>query len=116
MPLIKVQTSVKCTKEKKEKAVKDLSKILTEGTGKPEKYVASIIEDDAVVAFAGEIAGSAFVEVKGIGGLTPSVNKALSASICKYLKAELGIDPDKVYINYTDVAATNWGWNSTTFG
>lgn len=116
MPLIKVLTSVKCEKEKKEKAVKALSKLLAEGTGKPEKYVASIIEDDAVVAFAGEIENSAFVEVKGIGGLTPSVNKALSASICKYLKSEMGIDPARVYINYTDVAATNWGWDSATFG
>ena len=114
MPMIRVQTSVKCS-DTKEKIVKGLSGILAQVTGKPERYCFSMIEDDAVIAFAGNIAKGAFIEVKGIGGLTPDVNKKLSAEICAFLKAEAGIDPAAIYINFTDVPGTSWGWNGSTF-
>jgi phenylpyruvate tautomerase len=116
MPLIKMLTSVKAGDEKKKTLAKKLSKICADCTGKPEMYVASLVEDDAVIAFAGEIKDSAFLEVRGIGGLTPDVNKKLSAEICKCLKSELGIDPGAVYINFIEFSAKNWGWNSSTFG
>lgn len=115
MPMIKIQTSVKCN-DTKEKIVKGLSGILAKVTGKPERYCMALIEDDAVIAFAGNIAKGAFIEVKGIGGLSPDINKKLSAEICSYLKTEAGIDPASIYINFTDVPATNWGHNGSTFG
>lgn len=115
MPLIKMQTNVSCEKEKKEQLTLKLSKICAECTGKPEAYVASMIEDDWTIAFAGKPADSAFVEVRGIGGLTPAVNKKLSAAICKMLETELGISGERVYINFMDVPATNWGWKGSTF-
>ncbi len=39
-----------------------------------------------------------------------------SEQICKLLKDSLGIAPDRVYLNFTDVEAGNWGWNEPTFG
>ncbi|MGA2180101.1 MAG: phenylpyruvate tautomerase MIF-related protein [Verrucomicrobiota bacterium] len=24
--------------------------------------------------------------------------------------------PDRIYLNFTDVPAANWGWNGNTFG
>lgn len=115
MPMIKVQTSVKCS-DAKEKIVKGLSKVLADVTGKPERYCMALIEDDAVIAFAGNIAKGAFIEVKGIGGLSPDINKKLSSAICSFLKSEAGIDPAAIYINFTDVSASNWGHNGSTFG
>jgi phenylpyruvate tautomerase PptA (4-oxalocrotonate tautomerase family) len=116
MPLIKMQTSVKCPDEQKKSLVLELSKLCAHCTKKPEAYVQAIIEDDAVIAFAGKIANSAFIEVKGIGGLTPAVNKELSAAISKLLEAKLKISPSEVYINFTEVLASNWGCNGSTFG
>ena len=116
MPLIKMQTSVKCPDEQKKSLVLELSKLCAHCTKKPEAYVQAIIEDDAVIAFAGKIANSAFIEVKGIGGLTPAVNKELSAAISKLLEIKLKISPAEVYINFTEISATNWGCNGSTFG
>ena len=116
MPLIKMQTSVKCPDEQKKSLVLELSKICSHCTKKPESYVQAIIEDDAVISFAGKIANSAFIEVKGIGGLTPAVNKELSAAISKLLDIKLKISPSEVYINFTEISATNWGCNGSTFG
>jgi hypothetical protein len=64
----------------------------------------------------GKIVDSAFVKVKSIGGLNSSVNKELSLAICRVLKEKVNIEPPLVYINFTDVSASNWGNNSTTFG
>lgn len=116
MPLIKMQTSIKCSDEQKSELAKALSSICASGIGKPESYVASLVEDDATFAFGGEVQGAAFVEVKSIGGLNGSVNGALSASICEYLESTLGISGDLIYINFTDVPASHWGCNGSTFG
>jgi phenylpyruvate tautomerase PptA (4-oxalocrotonate tautomerase family) len=116
MPLIKMQTSVKCSDEQKRFLVLELSKVCSHCTKKPENYVQAIIEDDAVIAFAGKIANSAFLEVRGIGGLTPAVNKELSAAISKLLEDELKISASEVYVNFTEVPASNWGCNGSTFG
>ena len=116
MPLIKMQTSVKCSDEQKRCLALELSKVCSLCTKKTESYVQAIVEDDAVIAFAGKIANSAFIEVKGIGGLTPAVNKDLSAAISKVLEDKLKIRPSEVYINFTEVSASNWGCNGSTFG
>lgn len=116
MPLIKLQTSVKCSDEQKGKIATQLSAVCAEKIGKPETYVASVVEDDAVIAFGGSVADAAFVEVKSIGGLNGAVNNALSAAVCSCLESELGIPGNRVYINFTDVNASDWGWNGNTFG
>ena len=116
MPLIKLQTSVACSAEKKEEITLGLSRICAEGIGKPESYVASVVEDDATISFGGTICPAAFVEVKSIGGLNSAVNGTLSEMICEYLETQLGIAGSHVYINFTDISAANWGCNSSTFG
>ena len=115
MPLIKTMVSVKCDQEKKENLALALSKICADGLGKPESYVASLIEDDAVFAFGGAKSGAALVEVRSIGGLNGAVNAALSKCICDQLETALGIPGDKVYINFVDVQASDWGCNGKTF-
>ncbi len=116
MPLIKLQTSVKCAAETKEELALELSKICAKGIGKPESCVASIIEDDAVISFGGKIANTAFVEIKSIGGLNSDVNNRLSAMICDALNNILGIPGSRVYINFSDISANNWGCDGQTFG
>lgn len=114
MPLIKLQTSVKI--QDKASLALEFSKICAQIIRKPETYVQSIVEDDAVISMGGKVIDSAFVEVKSIGGLNPSVNKELSSAICRVLEEKTKIKPSSVYINFTDVSASSWGNNSTTFG
>jgi phenylpyruvate tautomerase PptA (4-oxalocrotonate tautomerase family) len=56
------------------------------------------------------------VDIRSIGGLSDDVNRQLSQKICKLLKESLGVPPDRVYLNFTDVRPGNWGWNGDTFG
>jgi len=114
MPLIKLQTSVKI--DDKESLALEFSKICAQIIRKPESYVQAVVEDDAVISMGGKITDSAFVEVKSIGGLNPSVNRELSSAICRVLEEKAKIKPSAVYINFNDVSGSNWGNNSSTFG
>ena len=116
MPLVKMQTSVECTPGQKEELAAELSSICATVTGKPEAYVAAVVECDAVIAFGGQLQPSAFVEVKSIGGLNDQVNVSLSKSICECIESKLGIPGKCVYINFTDVPPSNWGFDGSTFG
>jgi len=116
MPLVYVTTSKKCADSAKQATVLALSKMCAKVIGKPESYVQVIINDSATASFGGQIAEAAFVVVKSIGGLNNSVNSTLCAEICACLQEKIGIAPDKVYIQLSDVKASEFGWNSSTFG
>lgn len=114
MPLIKLDTSVELTADQNQKLLSDLSRIVAEVTGKPETYVMATVQH-ASICMGGSVVPAAFVDVRGIGGLNSAVNKKLSKAICDCLSTSLGIATDKVYLNFTDVSASNWGWNGGTF-
>jgi phenylpyruvate tautomerase PptA (4-oxalocrotonate tautomerase family) len=70
----------------------------------------------AAILMSGKAGDGAFVDIRSIGGVTDEANRKLSQQVCKLLNDSLGIPPDRVYLNFTDVGAGNWGWNGSTFG
>jgi phenylpyruvate tautomerase len=56
------------------------------------------------------------VDIRSIGGLNDDVNRQLSQRIATLLNESLGVPPDRIYLNFTDVPAGSWGWNGDTFG
>lgn len=115
MPLIKIEISVKITEEKKKELVTELSAIVSQATGKPEQYVMATITD-AQICMAGEIGPAAFIDVRSIGSINNQVNRRISKDLKALFEKDVGIDGDRIYINFTDVPAGNWGWNGSTFG
>jgi hypothetical protein len=90
---------------------------VAEVIGKPEQYVQAIVhqgKDHVSVLHGGAEGPSAFVEVRSIGGLSAKVNRTLSERICALL-AEQKIPGERVYLNFVDVPATNWGHDGATF-
>ena len=83
--------------------------------GKPEQYVMVTLQS-AEMMMSGQNAAAAWVEVRSIGGLRQEVNKRMTQKLCSLLKLELGIGAERVYINYSDIAPENWGWNNDLFG
>jgi phenylpyruvate tautomerase PptA (4-oxalocrotonate tautomerase family) len=115
MPLLKLETTVALSNEKKSALLASLSKIVAETIGKPEQYVMAVA-NSAAMFMSGKPGAAAFVDLRSIGGLDDDVNRRLSQKICKLLGESLGVQPDRIYLNFTDVAAGNWGWNGDTFG
>jgi phenylpyruvate tautomerase len=115
MPLLKLKLSCPVDAEKKGSVLSDLSQLTARGLGKPEKYV-MVTMDEGEIVFAGENGPAAFADVRGIGGFNRITNQGFAKLLCTYLSETLGIDPQRVYITFTDIEAVNWGWNGSTFG
>jgi phenylpyruvate tautomerase len=115
MPLIKLVVSTSVPETTKTKILTGISSIVVKATGKPPAYMMATLEEGKIV-MGGKNDPAAFADVRGIGGFTPAVNKQISKDVCELLKKELGIKPENVYLTFTDVAASAWGWNGGTFG
>jgi phenylpyruvate tautomerase len=115
MPLLKLETTPVIPEGKQKALLASLSRAVAETIGKPEQYV-MVAASQAAMLMSGTARDAAFVDIRSIGGLNDEVNRKLSQQICKLLGDALGISPDRVYLNFTDVEASNWGWNGSTFG
>lgn len=114
MPLLSLHTSVPVPPDAREPLLKTLSRIVAETVGKPETYVMVTLSEGAV-CLAGEEVNGAFVDVRSIGGLNPEVNRRISEQVCLLLLDRLQIPQERVYLNFRDVAHTDWGHDGRTF-
>ena len=115
MPLLKLETTVDLTEEKRTGLLKSLSRIVAEVIGKPESYV-MVSAAPAAMLMAGESGNAAFVDIRSIGALSPEVNRKLSKGVCTELSETLAIPSDRIYLNFSELGAAEWGWKGSTFG
>ena len=113
MPFIQINTSSKSDIENVDLLQKDISKMVADLTGKPENYVMTMIQRDNKMTFAGSNEPCCFINVKSIGSLTPS---SMSKSLCELISSKTNINKNRIYIEFIDVKASNWGFNSSTYG
>jgi len=115
MPLLKLETTVALTEDKGKALLASLSQTVAAVIGKPQQYV-MVTVSQAAIQMSGSPGEAAFVDVRSIGGLTGDVNRKLSQKVCQLLHDSLGIPANRIYLNFTDVQASHWGWNGSTFG
>ncbi len=82
-------------------------------TGKPESYVMTMIQSDVQMTFSGSNEPCCFIKLKSIGSLNPP---SMSKSLCDLIASTTNIKPNRIYIEFSDIEASNWGFNSSTFG
>ena len=115
MPLLKLEITASLSDDKRKALLAALSKIVAEAIGKPEDYV-MVTVSQAAILMSGKPGEAAFVDLRSIGGLSHEVNRQLSQKLCRLLHESLGVPESRVYLNFTEVAASNWGWKGATFG
>jgi phenylpyruvate tautomerase len=115
MPLLRLETTVALTDDKQKGLLAALSKIVAETIGKPEDYV-MVTVTPAAILMSGKPGEAAFADLRSIGGLDDDVNRQLSQNVCRLLHEMLGVPLNRIYLNFTDVPAGNWGWKGETFG
>tara|TARA_B100000214_G_C23949156_1_gene619526 strand:+ start:742 stop:1083 length:342 start_codon:yes stop_codon:yes gene_type:complete len=113
MPLIQVNTSSKSVINDLYSLQKDISKMVSELTRKPENYVMTMLQRDTNMTFAGSDEPCCFIKLKSIGSLTPA---SMSSSLCDLIASKTNIKTNRIYIEFVDVKASNWGFNCSTFG
>ncbi len=112
MPFIQINTSSKSVLDN-DLLQKKISKMVSDLTGKPENYVMTLIQSNSQMTFAGSDEPCCFIRLQSIGSLTPSI---MSKSLCELITSITNIKTNRIYIEFFDVKAANWGFNSSTFG
>ncbi len=112
MPLLSINTNNKI--DNTESFALLASKITAEILSKPESYVMVIIRDEQTLTFAGNDDPAAFVEFKSLG-LPESDTAKFSSSLCDLINEQLGIDQNRIYIEFSNAERHMWGWNGATF-
>ena len=112
MPFIQINTSSKSVVDN-DLLQKEISKMVADLTGKPENYVMTMIQSNSQMTFAGSDEPCCFIKLKSIGALTPS---SMSKSLCELISSKTNIQANRIYVEFIDVKASNWGFNSSTFG
>ncbi len=114
MPLLSIETNVALASELIPELLHNASAVVAEQLGKSEQYVMVRFSHNPQMLFAGADEALAYLQLKSIG-LPESITATLSAALCELVADHLGVNADRVYIEFTDVARSMWGWNSGTF-
>ena len=112
MPFVEISTSSKSALENN-LLQKEISKMIADLTGKPEDYVMTIIRSNSQMSFSGTDEPCCFITLKSIGSLSPS---SMSKSLCQLITSKSNIPANRIYVEFIDVKASDWGFNSSTFG
>ena len=114
MPFLRIQTNRDVSGPDRQALVRDASTLVAGQLGKPERYVMVAFEPNPAMVFGGEDAPLAYLELKSIG-LAEDQTAGLSEALCGLVNDRLGIDQDRVYIEFADAPRKMWGWNGGTF-
>jgi phenylpyruvate tautomerase len=114
MPYLRIQTNHAVDAETKQQTVRTASKLISEQTGKPERYVMVDYAPDRPMVFAGSDAPCAYVELKSIG-MPRDRTREFSHALCELLESSISVPADRIYIEFTDAEREMWGWNGATF-
>ncbi|MBN2141150.1 MAG: hypothetical protein JW718_09120 [Desulfovibrionaceae bacterium] len=112
MPVVRIETNVAV--DEPDQVLSRLSAFCAEALGKPEGYVLAVLEPGKALVFGGAAGPAALVTLESID-LARQSCPALSERICAFVRAELGVPGERVYIGFRDLDGGMFGWNGRTF-
>ncbi len=113
MPCLNVQTNV-ANNQINDDFLKELSGKVAQALGKPEQYVAVQVLGDQKLFFGGTNEPAAIMELVSIG-LPTNKTADFSKQIMSVFEEKLHVNPERIYIKFTNVAGNMMGWNKGTF-
>jgi phenylpyruvate tautomerase PptA (4-oxalocrotonate tautomerase family) len=113
MPYIQVTSNLSLSEAEKNNALKTLSQTVAELLDKPEKVVMTSWVT-AKMTMAGTDSPTAMVDLRSIR-LPEDAPERLSKELCERLSLIVEIRADRIFLNFTNIAPNQWGWNGKTF-
>lgn len=114
MPYFSIETNKKVDDVGEEAVTHKASAFIAELLGKPEGYVMVAFKHSTPMRFGGELAPAAMLNLHSIG-LPEERSAELSAKICAFVEQELGVSPERIFIDFRDLERRMFGWNGKTF-
>jgi len=90
------------------------STTLAEAMAQPEGYVMTLFERADAMTMAGTSDPSCLVDVRSVVELTGDQTQAITARLCSLVRDHLGVEPNRVFVNFTDFRRAMWGFNGST--
>jgi len=114
MPYMRLDTNLNINKNTLSELITKTSSIISTFLGKPESYVLIHVNSDQSMIFAGSQEPLAYIELKSIE-LPKNQTEPLSSLLCDFVAEELNIPANRIYIEFTNIDRSMWGWNNKTF-
>jgi len=114
MPYLLVQTNQSIDAGQQNDLLAEASRCIAEQLGKPEQYVMVSLQHNQPMLFAGNDAPLAYLELKSIG-LPEDSTAQISKALCQLIQHRLGIDTNRIYIEFSSAERHMWGWKEATF-
>jgi phenylpyruvate tautomerase PptA (4-oxalocrotonate tautomerase family) len=114
MPYFSVETSKAIDQAGEEAFSHKASAFIADLLGKPEGYVMVAIKPSTAMRFGAGLEPTAMVQLYSIG-LPEERCAEFSGKICAFIEDEIGVAPDRVYIDFRDLKRSRFGWNGKTF-
>jgi phenylpyruvate tautomerase len=114
MPYLKIEINKVLDKSAEQELLKKASAFTATLLNKPEKWIMVSIFQGVPMMFDGSVGPIAYLELKSIG-LGQDKCAELSHKLCAFINAELGISPNRAYIEFWDINGKMFGWNGETF-
>ncbi|MET0027385.1 MAG: phenylpyruvate tautomerase MIF-related protein [Candidatus Thiodiazotropha sp.] len=114
MPLLNITINQPIDAQSLPDRIRQASSLVAEMLGKPERYVMINLTDNSSMSFGGTSEALAYLELKSIG-LPDDRTREFSKTLCAFMQDAFGIEPERVYIEFSNAERHLWGWNSATF-
>jgi len=116
MPNLSISTNVIFpSADTRNELMVELGKQIAEIMGKPAEYMMVTLKHADVTLGGNFRDPGAFCELFSIGAINSDTNVRVCAKICEVLQERLHIPGNRVYVVFSDIKGSNWGFNSTTF-
>ncbi len=107
MPLVKIQTTALLEPSAAEAFAAEAIRIVCRELGKPEAVTMAVVDDGAVMSFAGTPGPTALFEIEGIE-LSAAPTEPLAHALSDLAESELGVSADRVFVKLTNVPRGYW--------
>uniref|UniRef100_K3XCN0 L-dopachrome isomerase n=1 Tax=Globisporangium ultimum (strain ATCC 200006 / CBS 805.95 / DAOM BR144) TaxID=431595 RepID=K3XCN0_GLOUD len=114
MPSVHVFSNVSKASVVTASALRALSKSLSVALDSPEPSVLVQLSLDQPMLFAGSDAPCAFIHIRSIGKIDAEHNPKTAQALTATVTDVLGVPAERVFMNLSEVAASNWGAKGTT--
>ena len=114
MPYFSIETNLPLEEESRQNLLKKATVFIAVMLGKPESFVMVSVKPKSELVFGGDNLPAAFIQLKSIG-LSKDRCTEYSEKICSFLKQELEIPKDRIFIDFSDLDRKMFGWNAKTF-
>ncbi len=114
MPCLTIQTNIEVEQNTTADLLRKISASVAATLGKPESYVMVALHTGIAMSFAGNSAPLAYLELKSLG-LPEERTTEFSAQLCQLMEEVLGIEKERIYIEFASPPRHMFGWSGRTF-